>query len=173
MKIETPRLILRKIDPERDFDEWAYAMADENTVRYLGVKPMSRAEAWRSMAMAIGHWEIRGYGFFSLEHKITGEWIGRVGPWNPEGWPAPKIGWTISPRHLRKGYALEAAEASLEFAFNTLGWPHVIHVILQGNEPSIALARKLGSSLIRTQSGLPGVTEETVLIYGQQNPAAD
>lgn len=173
MKIETPRLILRKIDPERDFDEWAYAMADENTVRYLGVKPMSRAEAWRSMAMAIGHWEIRGYGFFSLEHKETGEWIGRVGPWNPEGWPAPEIGWTISPRHLRKGYALEAAEASLEFAFNTLGWPRVIHVILQGNEPSIALARKLGSSLIRTQRGLPGVTEETVLIYGQQNPAAD
>ena len=173
MKIETPRLILRKIDPERDFDEWAYAMADENTVRYLGVKPMSRAEAWRSMAMAIGHWEIRGFGFFSLEHRETGEWIGRVGPWNPEGWPAPEIGWTISPRHLRQGYAFEAAQASLEFVFNTLGWPRVIHVILHGNEPSIALARKLGSTLIRTQRGVPGVTEETVLIYGQENPSAD
>jgi RimJ/RimL family protein N-acetyltransferase len=62
MIIQTERLILREIDPERDFDEWAYSMADEATVRYLGTKPMSRAEAWRSMAAAIGHWSIRGYG---------------------------------------------------------------------------------------------------------------
>ena len=172
MIIETERLILRKIDPERDFDEWAYSMADENTVRYLGTEPMSRAQAWRSMAAAIGHWTIRGYGFFSLEHKQTGEWLGRVGPWYPEGWPAPEVGWTISPKHLRNGYAMEAAEASINFAFNTLGWSQVIHVILQGNEPSMALARKLGSSQIRTQQGVPGVTDEMVLIYGQSNPAA-
>ena len=87
--IETERLILREIDPERDFEAWARSMADENTVRYLGTRPMSRAEAWRSMAHVIGHWKIRGYGFFSLESKATGEWVGRVGPWNPEGWPAP------------------------------------------------------------------------------------
>ena len=170
MIIETERLILRKIDPDRDFDEWAYSMADENTVRYLGTKPMNRAEAWRSMAMAIGHWTIRGYGFFSLEHKETGKWIGRVGPWYPEGWPAPEVGWTISPKHLRNGYAIEAAKASIHFAFNTLGWSQIIHVILEGNEPSIALANKLGSSLIRSQQGVPGVTEESVLIYGQTRP---
>jgi RimJ/RimL family protein N-acetyltransferase len=168
--IETRRLVLRKIDPQRDFNEWAHAMADEKTVRYLGTKPMSRAEAWRNMALVIGHWEIRGYGFFSLEHKETGEWIGRVGPWNPQGWPAPEVGWTISPRHLRQGYAFEAAKASIEFAFSELGWSRVIHVILEGNEPSLALARKLGSSRIRTQPGVPGVTDQTVLIYGQGKP---
>lgn len=171
MIIETERLILRKIDPKRDLDEWAYSMADAGTVRYLGTKPMSRAEAWRNMAMAIGHWEIRGYGSFSLEHKETGDWIGRVGPWYPEGWPAPEVGWAISPRHLRNGYALEAASAAMDFAFNTLGWSRVIHVILEGNEPSIALAKKLGSSKIRSQRGLPDVTDQTVLIYGQNKPA--
>jgi len=167
MIIETERLILRKIDPDRDFDEWAISMADEGTVRYLGTKPMNRAEAWRSMAVAIGHWEIRGYGFFTLEHKDTGEWIGRVGPWNPEGWPGPEIGWTISPKHLRKGYAEEAARASINFVFNTLGWSRIIHVIMEGNEPSIALAKKLGSTLIRSQKGVPGVTDQPVFIYGQ------
>lgn len=165
--IETDRLILRPIDPERDFEEWAYAMADEGTVRYLGTKPMNRALAWRSMAMAIGHWTIRGYGFFSLELKATGEWVGRVGPWFPEGWPGPEVGWTISPRHLRRGYACEAARAAIDFAFDTLGWSKVIHVIMQGNEPSIGLAEKLGSKRLRTQNGLPGVTEETVHVYGQ------
>jgi len=167
MILETERLILRKIDPERDLDAWAKAMADENTVRYLGTPPMSRAQAWRSMSMAIGHWAIRGFGFFSLEHKETGEWVGRVGPWFPEGWPSPEIGWTISPDHLRQGFATEAARASMEYAARQLGWSSVIHVILEGNEPSIAVARKLGSELIRTQQGLPGVTDDRVLIYGQ------
>jgi RimJ/RimL family protein N-acetyltransferase len=167
MIIETERLILRKIDPERDFDAWAKAMSDENTVRYLGTLPMTRAQAWRSMAMVMGHWAIRGYGFFSLEHKETGQWVGRVGPWCPEGWPSPEIGWTISPDHLRQGFAIEAARASLDYVINTLGWSSVIHVILEGNDASIAVARKLGSKLIRSQQGLPGVTDDRVLIYGQ------
>jgi len=167
MIIKTERLILRPIDPDLDFEPWARAMADENTVRYLGTKPMSQAESWRSMAMAVGHWAIRGYGFFSLEHRETGAWVGRVGPWFPLGWPAPEVGWTISPDHLNQGYATEAARASLRFAFETLAWPQVIHVIMEGNEASIAVAKKLGSTLIRTQQGVPGITEKTVLIYGQ------
>ena len=167
MIIETERLILRQIDPDRDFEPWAKAMADENTVRYLGTKPMNRAEAWRSMAMVIGHWSIRGYGFFSLEHKDTGDWIGRVGPWYPFGWPAPEIGWTIAPDHLGQGYATEAARASLRYVFDALGWSQVIHVIMEGNEASFGVARKIGSRLIREQQGLPGVTDEKVLIYGQ------
>jgi RimJ/RimL family protein N-acetyltransferase len=55
----------------------------------------------------------------------------------------------------------------MEYAARQLGWSSVIHVILEGNEPSIAVARKLGSELIRTQQGLPGVTDDRVLIYGQ------
>jgi RimJ/RimL family protein N-acetyltransferase len=167
MIIETERLILRHVDPDRDFEPWAKAMADENTVRYLGTKPMNRAESWRSMAMVMGHWAIRGYGFFSLEHKETGTWVGRVGPWFPMGWPAPEVGWTIAPGHLRQGYATEAARASVQFAFESLGWSQVIHAIIEGNEASIAVARKIGSSLVRSQHGLPPVTNQKVLIYGQ------
>jgi RimJ/RimL family protein N-acetyltransferase len=167
MIIETERLILRNIDPDRDFEPWARAMADENTVRYLGVKPMNHAEAWRSMALVIGHWSIRGYGFFSLEHKETGAWIGRAGPWFPQGWPAPEVGWTTSPEYVGQGYATEAAKAAVEYAFTALGWPQVIHVIMEGNEASIAVARKVGSALIRKQRGVPGITDEPVLIYGQ------
>lgn len=166
--IETERLILREIDPERDFDAWAASMAEADTVRYLGTEPMTRAEAWRNMAVVIGHWSIRGYGFFSLESKETGEWVGRVGPWYPEGWPAPEIGWTISHEHLRRGYASEAARASIDYVFTKLGWDRVIHVILEGNDPSIGVAEKVGSHFIRSQVGLPGITDKRVMIYGQQ-----
>lgn len=165
--LKTERLILRPVDPERDFAGWARAMADPATVRYLTGKPMSEADAWRNMAMVVGHWQIRGYGFFSLEDRASGEWVGRVGPWNPHGWPQPEVGWTISPDHLRKGYAAEAGRASIEYAFDVLGWKSVVHVILEGNEASIGVAEKLGSKLIGRQDSLPGVTDTPVLIYGQ------
>lgn len=173
MRIETERLILREIDPERDFEAWARTMADERTVRYLGTPVQDRALAWRNMAAVIGHWNIRGFGFFSCESKETGEWVGRVGPWYPEGWPEPEIGWTISPEQWGKGYATEAARASLAFAFDTLGWRHVIHVILEGNDASIAVAEKLGSTFIRAEQGLPGVTDQRVVIYGQDAAARE
>jgi RimJ/RimL family protein N-acetyltransferase len=170
MRIETERLILREIDPQRDFDSWAATMADERTVKFIGGIVMDRALAWRNMATIIGHWQIRGYGFFSVEDRDSGEWVGRVGPWYPEGWPAPEIGWTIARQHWGKGYATEAAMACRDFAFGTLGWSKVIHVILQGNEPSIAVATRIGSRFIRSQQGLPAVTDAEVLIYGQDAP---
>lgn len=170
--LETERLILRPVDPEHDFDAWAAAMADADTMRYLGAPPMSRSNAWRNMCMVMGHWQVRGYGFFSVILKETGEWVGRVGPWFPEGWPEPEIGWTIAPTHLRRGYAIEAARASLDFAFNTLGWKRVIHVIMPGNEGSIAVAEKLGSSFLKEIPGLVGLTDERLLVYGQTRPAA-
>ena len=104
MRIETERLILRPIDPERDFEGWAKSMASEDTVRYLDGRVLDRAMAWRHMAAIIGHWQIRGYGFFSVEEKSTGDWVGRVGPWYPEGWPEPEVGWTISPDYWGNGF---------------------------------------------------------------------
>jgi RimJ/RimL family protein N-acetyltransferase len=167
MRLETERLILRPIDPERDFDGWARAMADERTVRYLGSKPMSRPESWRNMAMVMGHWAIRGYGFFSVEERGSGVWVGRVGPWYPDGWPAPEVGWAIAPEFQGQGYATEAARASVRFAIAELGWRQVIHVILPGNAASIAVAEKVGSRLVGEQQGMSGLFPDRLLIYGQ------
>ena len=166
--VETERLLLREIDPDRDFAGWAASLADEDVVRYLNGETMDEAQAWRNMAMVLGHWSLRGFGFFSVEEKATGEWVGRVGPWNPKGWPEPEVGWLIAPEHQRKGYAIEAGRASIDYAFDQLGWSRVIHVILDGNAPSVATAERLGSRFRRSQEGLPGVTDQLVHIYGQE-----
>lgn len=171
MRIETDRLILREIDMDRDFEPWCRTHADEETVRFLGGEILEPAKVWRQMACIIGHWQIRGYGFFSIEDRMSGDWVGHVGPWYPEGWPDREIGWTIAREHWGKGYATEAARACLDHVFDTLGWEHVIHVILPGNEASIAVARKIGSGFLYPQEGLPGVTDETVHVYGQDAPA--
>ena len=43
-------------------------------------------------------------------------------------------------------------------------------MILQGNAASVAVAEKLGSRLVATQVGLPGITDQPVMIYGQDAP---
>ena len=94
--IETPRLILREVDPEADFEAWADCFSDLEVMAGLGGGPgMSRAQAWRHMATVIGHQSIHGYSFYSVIEKASGDWVGRVGHWNPEGWPEPEVGWTI------------------------------------------------------------------------------
>jgi RimJ/RimL family protein N-acetyltransferase len=45
IRLETERLILRNIDPGRDFEAWAALMADERAVRFLGTPVQNRALA--------------------------------------------------------------------------------------------------------------------------------
>jgi RimJ/RimL family protein N-acetyltransferase len=139
----TERLILRPASAE-DFEGWADFHADPETMRFLG-GVQSRSEAWRSLCAMTGAWSIRGFAMFSMIRRDTGEWIGRTGPWYPEGWPAREIGWGIAKAHSGKGYAQEAATASMNYAFDVLRWDAVIHVIDPENAPSIALAQRLGS----------------------------
>ena len=139
----TERLILRPPSAD-DFDAWAAFHANAETMRFLG-GVQARAEAWRSLCAMSGAWIIGGFAMFSLLRRDTGQWIGRVGPWQPEGWPGAEIAWGISEDHTGKGFAQEAAIASIDYAFDVLRWDKIIHTIDPQNTPSIALATRLGS----------------------------
>ncbi len=144
IRIETERLILRPPNAG-DFDGWAAFQADEETMTYLGgVK--SRAESWRDLCGMIGAWHVRGYAMFSLILKDSDQWIGRIGPWYPEGWPGTEVGWGVAPEYAGKGYALEAAVASMNYAVDELGWSDICHTIDPENRASIKLAERVGSS---------------------------
>ena len=140
LKIETPRLLLRPPRME-DFDAWAEFQDDEIATRYIGGRQV-RATAWRTFMGMCGCWHMTGIAMFCVIEKSSGKWVGRLGPWNPEGWPAPEVGWGIARPHWGKGYASEGAAAAMDYAFDVLGWQDVIH---QDNLASQAVARKLGS----------------------------
>ncbi|MEZ5708594.1 MAG: GNAT family N-acetyltransferase [Blastomonas sp.] len=140
----TERLILRPPGAE-DLDGWAAFQSDADTTRFIG-GVQSRSEAWRSLCSMAGAWHIRGFAMFSVLLRDSGEWIGRIGPWEPEGWPAPEVGWGIAKSHEGKGYACEAAVACLDYVFDILKWDDVIHIIDPENTPSIALAKRLGGA---------------------------
>lgn len=144
--LETDRLILRPTAPD-DFDAWAACLADPVVTAFLG-GPQSRALAWRNFMTMAGSWSLLGFGMFSVIERATGRWMGRLGPWEPEGWPGHEIGWGLVREAWGKGYATEGAAASMDWAFDTLGWNEVIHSINPENVASIAVAKKLGSTLL-------------------------
>ena len=142
--LETERLRLRGWR-EQDFDHVAETYADEEHVKYFGGSKM-RWEAWRYFASLIGHFHLRGYTFFAVEEKNANNFVGWVGPWNPEGWPEPELGYIMCRSATGKGYAFEAAKAALCFMYRELNWPTAISQIDVNNEPSKKLAGKLGAS---------------------------
>lgn len=164
-ELETPRLWLRP--PRReDFEPLAAFLADEIATAHLG-GPMPAPMAWRSLAALVGSWTLQGFAMFSVIDKASGEWVGRVGPWQPYGWPGPEVGWSIRRADWGRGYAVEAASAALDWAFDALDWPEVIHTIAPDNLASQAVARRLGSTLLRMGT-LPAPHEgREVQVWGQ------
>jgi len=166
--LETPRLILRRPELE-DLDRWAEMMSDADAARFIGgtaPKPV----VWRQIMQVVGAWELTGVSMFSVIEKERGVWIGRVGPWQPYGWPGAEVGWGLHPDAWGKGYAVEAARAAMAHAFDVLKWPEVIHCINPENERSKAVARRLGSTLVR-HAPMPAPYEgEVVEVWGSAPP---
>ncbi|MDX1930211.1 MAG: GNAT family N-acetyltransferase [Pirellulaceae bacterium] len=141
--IETARLYLRPPVPE-DFPGFCEFHRDPITMKHLG-GVVADSVTWRIMRTGAGAWALDGFFMFSVLCKQTHEWIGRVGPLYPHHWPDREVGWGLISRFMGKGYALEAAIASMDYAFEQLHWDKVVHSISPENFESQRLAQRLGS----------------------------
>jgi RimJ/RimL family protein N-acetyltransferase len=168
-QLETERLRLTAFG-ERHFEAYASMLADASSTRFIGDgEPLDRMNAWRSMAMLLGHWALRGYGMWAVELKDSGEFVGRVGLHNPEGWPDLELGWMLMPTQRRHGYATEAARAALDFAFNRVGALRAISLIRVENSASEKVARRLGGRQATTIDFLG----KSTLVYIYHPPDID
>jgi RimJ/RimL family protein N-acetyltransferase len=160
--LETERLVLRMFR-ESDFEAYAEMVSDPETMRYIGDgQTLSRPLAWRNLAMNVGHWHLRGYGLWAATERASGALVGRIGFWNPEGWPGFELGWMLRRQFRGRGYATEGARAALRWAFDERGEAEVISLIQPDNQASIQVALRLGEQLARTTEvgGIPA------LVYG-------
>ena len=140
--VETENLRLR-CPRLSDFDAYAaFRMSDR--AKHVG-GACTRAQAFDKLGEIIGHWHLRGYGRWMVADKATDAPLGVVGPYYPDDWPEPEIAWSVFEDAEGRGVAFEASKASLDFAYNTLGWTTAISCVEPGNTRSIALAERLGA----------------------------
>jgi RimJ/RimL family protein N-acetyltransferase len=164
--LETERLHLREWR-ESDLSAFAEFWADEATARFVG-GICTREDAWRRLAMYMGHWALRGYGMWAVEDKASGHLAGYCGPWNPEGWPEREIGWGLLKAFHGRGYATEAARRARDFAYRELGWPTAVSYIAPENAASQRVAARLGAVFER-----PGeLRGHPVGVYRHPSPSA-
>lgn len=147
--LETERLRLRGHEV-RDFENSALMWGDENVTRYIGGKPSPRDECWRRFISFPGHWVLMGYGYWLIEEKVTGAYVGDGGFGNfKRGFPAPfegtpEQGWALMPTMHGKGYATEAVRAMLSWAEKHFGRTDFVCMIAPKNTPSHRVAAKAG-----------------------------
>ena len=164
--LETERLILRA-PCAADWPPSAAFLASERA-RFVG-GPVEAPAAWRIFGHVVGHWVLRGFGLFVFCDKATGTALGTAGPWFPEGWPEPEIGWTLwRAGDEGRGLAREAAEATLTHAYCGLGWRTAVSYIDPANARSIALAERLGAARDEAASG----PDASTLVYRHRDAEA-
>ena len=154
--LETERLLLR---PHRsdDAENIARLWADPQVVRFIG-KPSTRQESWARLLRYAGHWALFGYGYFAVEERGSGLFVGDVGvaQFRREGLREPddsaEAGWVLSTDSHGRGYGGEAVRALHGWIDATLPVERTHCIIDPENEASIRLARSVGYEVIDTVS---------------------
>lgn len=147
--VETERLLLR---PHRTGDlDAAFALwSDPRTVEFISGKPSKRDETWSRILRYAGHWALLGFGYWAVEEKTSGRFIGEVGlaefkrAIEPSLEGVPEIGWVLDPAHHGKGYATEAVTAALSWGDRHLDAPATACIIHPDNRASLRVAEKMG-----------------------------
>ena len=139
--LRTGRLVLRE-PRETDFAAMLAFNASPRAGFVGGAGP--RQQVWRGLLANIGHWALRGYGFFSVD-TTAGDFIGRVGVIYHDGWDEPELAWHLFDGHEGQSYAHEAALAARADYHNRISDHPPISYIDVSNTRSEALARRLGA----------------------------
>lgn len=140
--LESERLHFRKFR-EGDFPVLLSVHNDPVTKSVYG--ELSPGEVWRRIALGLGHWQLRGFGPFALEHKETGEYVGACGLWFPVGWKDIEIGYSIAPHFRQQGYAAEAVRRVREHAYADHGIAKLVSYVQPSNLASQAVAKSVGA----------------------------
>jgi RimJ/RimL family protein N-acetyltransferase len=145
--IETPRLILRRWR-DGDREPFAAMSADPQVMDWLGQAPMTPEESDARIDRFEAQFEQLGHGFFALERKAEGAFLGFIalapiplGPPRPEGY---EIGWRLARPAWGHGFATEAAVALLDFGFERLKLPEIVSFTARTNLRSQAVMQRIG-----------------------------
>lgn len=169
--VTTDRLILR-LHKVSDFDDVHALWSDPSVVQHIFDRPQTEAEAWFRLLRYRGHWALLGYGYWAVEERETGRFMGEIGfadykrEINPPMNGLPEAGWMMARHAQGQGMAQEGMEAALKWCDEHVEANGTWAMITPENTASLRLADTLGFEQTRT-----GVYNgKTWLIFERSRP---
>jgi len=147
--IETARLRLRG-HGLADYQNCAALWGNAQVTRHIGGKPQTPEESWSRLLRYLGHWSLLGYGYWLIEERETGEFVGEVGisdykrMMEPPLGCTPEVGWVLAPPKQGQGYATEVVRAVVHWGMAHFGQRELACLISPENLASIRVANKCG-----------------------------
>jgi RimJ/RimL family protein N-acetyltransferase len=149
--LETERLLLRPWRPAEDLDALAAVNGDPEVMRFVAPnRPLTRAETEAQLERFVAHWDEHGFGLWAVVPRRAPDarCIGFAGlaipSFLPAVLPAVEVGWRLTAAAWGRGYATEAARASLAFGFERLALRSIVSIVDARNERSLRVCEKLG-----------------------------
>lgn len=133
-----------------DLDECAAMWSDPAVTRYIGGKPSTRQQTWSRLVNYAGHWALMGFGYWVLEDKTTGAFVGELGFADfkreiaPSMRDVPELGFALAAQAHGKGFASEAVRAALAWGDAHLPAERTVCLINEDNAASIRVVQKAG-----------------------------
>lgn len=149
--IETERLFLRQYESS-DLESFIDLNQDEQVMEFFAIRNTAE-ESTRIVENIKKSIDTKKYGFFAVEEKATGEFVGYIGindiGMNVDFKPGVEIAWRLLPKYWGKGYATEGALACLDFAKNTIGLSKVYAFTSVPNVRSASVMQKIGMKYVK------------------------
>lgn len=124
--------------------------ADPGVTRFIGGRPSTRQQTWSRLLTYIGHWDALGYGYWAIEEKATGAFIGEIGfadfkrDIDPSMQNVPEIGFALRSLVHGRGYGTEAVNAVVAWGDEYLPSSRTVALVSGENLPSLRILERCG-----------------------------
>lgn len=164
--LETPRLLLRG-HRATDLSAACALWQSPEVYRFITGEPLSEQEVWLRLLRYSGLWDFLGYGYWAVEERASGAYVGQLGFADFKrgllGFDGryPEAGWAIDAGFAGRGYATEGMQAACRWLDSAGEHGRSFCIIGRNNAASVRVAQKLGFSYaLETALG-----EEAVGLY--------
>lgn len=118
--------------------------------KFISGRASTRQQTWARLLGYVGHWFLMDFGYWAIEEKQSGDFVGEIGfaDFKRDALPStqgyPELGFALTSRFHGNGYATEAVRATLAWADARLPASHTICIVSAQNSPSLHIVRKCG-----------------------------
>lgn len=124
--------------------------ADPTVVRHISNTPSTPEQSWSRLLRYAGHWALLGFGYWVVQSKDDGRYIGEVGfadyrrDMSPSLAGRPEAGWVLKTDEHGRGFASEAVARMHQWADANIEVPETVCILDPEHTASFNVAQKAG-----------------------------